>query len=82
MSVNITTNVPESEQMSEFQNATLQSSDDNTAISIATHLSFPDAVTDAGPEAIARYVELTLNQACKNIRSLSFEVQIGESAYH
>lgn len=77
--VTIETGVSENAQMSAFQNATLQGSD-QIAFSIAAFLKVPVSVYAQGQEAVADYIRQHLQTAASAAEGLSFTVQIGAAA--
>lgn len=74
MNLKITTGVSEDDQLSSFQNATLQGAG-AFAFSIATHVTVPDTVIAEGEAAVAKFVEDALVRG-----DVAFEVQIGSAS--
>lgn len=77
--VTVTTGVPESEQQSSFQNATLQSASDALAFSVATDIAIPPAVAQVGEGAVADYLRDNLRIAAVAMPGLAFTIQLGKS---
>lgn len=70
--------VPEAEQRSNFQNATLQGAGPHIAVSIATSVTVPPEVYGLGEAAVEGYLRALLGKATiETDEALSFEVQIG-----
>ncbi len=74
---------PESEQLSSFQNSTLQSLGQRHAISIQTLLTLPPALAEASQQVKAEYVQKLLESAATATGcALAFEAQIGLDSDH
>ena len=68
------------DQMSGFQNATLQSGGGNKVeFSIATFIKLPDSLRDADEVAVSAYLQSVFMLIEKNFKeaSLAFEIEIG-----
>lgn len=61
------------EQMSSFQNATLQNAD-AVAFSVATHVDVPQSVRDQGEQAVGDWLRELLSGGPEGV---TFEVQVG-----
>lgn len=75
--VSITRGIPEGEQTSSFQNATLQGAGGGIAFSIASHVKVPDSIVARGESAVADYLNDLLSRAAASADGLLFEVQVG-----
>lgn len=69
----------ENDQSTSFMNATLQGAGNDLAISIATHIDIPEAVSVKGEQAVAQHLKDQLSSAANAYHGLSFSVQIGPS---
>jgi hypothetical protein len=79
MMVKITTGVPEEDQRSSFQNATLQGAG-NIAFSVSTRIEVPEEVAKRGGDAVNAFVREALELAAGASPAISFEVQSGPAS--
>ncbi len=78
--ITIESGVDEAEQISSFQNATLQSIGENLAVSIATFVEVPDDIAQ-DPARLETYLHGLLSASVHATQGqLNYEVQIGPAS--